>query len=57
MTNDERYAQRAEREMLAVSHFSDWNPSHFLDVGEMVMALSIAYAPRIRFIIIMKRII
>lgn len=43
MTNDERYAQRAEREMLAVSHFSDWNPSHFLDVGEMVMALSIGY--------------
>ena len=29
--------------MLAVSRFRDWNPSHFLDVGEMVMALAIGY--------------
>lgn len=43
MTKNEKYAQRAEQEMLAVSHFADWNPSHFLDVGEMVMALAIGY--------------
>lgn len=43
ITNEEKYAQRAEQEMLAASRFTDWNPSHFLDVGEMVMALAIGY--------------
>src|SRR5688572_13347887 len=43
MTQDEKYFLRAEQEMLAVSSFSDWNPSHFLDVGEMTMALAIGY--------------
>ena len=43
MTGDEGYARRAEEEMLAVCYFPDWNPSHFLDVGEMVMALAIGY--------------
>lgn len=43
MTGDVRYAQRAEQEMLAVSAFSDWNPSHYLDVGEMLVAVSIGY--------------
>ena len=39
----EAYARRAVEEMLAVSDFSDWNPSHFLDVGEMTMAVAIGY--------------
>jgi hypothetical protein len=43
MTGDERYLNRAEKEILAVSRFSDWNPSHFLDVGEMTMAVAIGY--------------
>ncbi len=43
MTDDNRYAARAEKEMLAVSDFHSWNPSHFLDVGEMTMALAIGY--------------
>ncbi len=43
MTGNEAYAERAVDEMLAVSAFSDWNPSHFLDVGEMVMAVAIGY--------------
>jgi Heparinase II/III-like protein len=43
ITSEEKYAERAEKEMLAVSAFSDWNPSHFLDVAEMTMALSIGY--------------
>jgi hypothetical protein len=43
MTGDDRYAARAENEMLAVSEFTDWNPSHFLDVAEMTMAVSIGY--------------
>lgn len=42
-TEDVRYAARAEREMLAICEFEDWNPSHFLDVGEMTMALAIGY--------------
>ena len=37
------YARRAVDEMLAVCAFSDWNPSHFLDVGEMAMAVAIGY--------------
>ena len=37
------YARRAVEEMLAVSSFTDWNPSHFLDVGEMTMAVAIGY--------------
>ena len=43
ITNNEKYLKRAEQEMLAVSAFSDWNPSHFLDVAEFTMALSIGY--------------
>lgn len=43
MTGDDAYAERAVEEMLAVSSFTDWNPSHFLDVGEMVMAVAIGY--------------
>jgi len=43
LNHDKKYVARAEKEMLAVSGFKDWNPSHFLDVGEMTMALSIGY--------------
>lgn len=43
MTEDEIYARRAEEEMLAAAAFEDWNPSHFLDVGEMTAALAIGY--------------
>ncbi len=39
----EEYARRAVEEMLAVSEFVDWNPTHFLDVGEMAMAVAIGY--------------
>lgn len=42
-TNDIRYAERAEREMLAAASFEDWNPSHFLDVAEMTIALALGY--------------
>ena len=38
---DPAHAQRAKDEMLAVAAFADWNPSHFLDVAEMSLALSI----------------
>ena len=43
ITGDKKYSDKAEREMLTSASFPDWNPSHFLDVGEMTMALSIGY--------------
>lgn len=43
MTGDQKYFDRCEKEMLAIAKFSDWNPSHFLDVGEMTMAMAIGY--------------
>jgi hypothetical protein len=43
MTGDKKYLLRAEKEMLAISQFSDWNPWHFLDVAEMTMGMAIGY--------------
>ena len=43
MTGEKRFAQRAEKEMLNVSGFFNWNSSHFLDVGEMTLALAFGY--------------
>ncbi len=43
LTGEEKYFRRCETELLAVSRFSDWNPSHFLDVAEMTMAVAIGY--------------
>lgn len=43
ITNNKKYAERAELEMLKCSNFSDWNPTHFLDVAEMTLALAIGY--------------
>jgi len=43
MTKQEKYRNRAEKELLKVATFSDWNPSHFLDVAEMTMAVAIGY--------------
>ena len=42
-TQKPQYLRRAEKEMLAIAAFSDWNPPHFLDVAEMTMAVSIGY--------------
>lgn len=43
ITQDEKYFKKAEQELLNISSFPDWNPSHFLDVAEMTMAVSIGY--------------
>ena len=43
LTKDKKYFERAEKELLKVSQFSDWNPSHFLDVAEMTMGVAIGY--------------
>ncbi|QDV64416.1 heparinase II/III domain-containing protein [Crateriforma conspicua] len=43
ITDNAAYADRCVVEMLAAARFTDWNPSHFLDVGEMTLALAIGY--------------
>lgn len=43
MTRENVFLKRAEDEMLKAASFSDWNPSHFLDVAEMTMAMAIGY--------------
>ena len=43
LTERQAYADRAAEEMKAIAAFSDWNPSHFLDVAEMTFAMAIGY--------------
>ncbi|MDD4103051.1 MAG: hypothetical protein PHU80_10540 [Kiritimatiellae bacterium] len=43
MTGNNAYLKRCRAEMLAAAAFEDWNPSHFLDVAEMTLALAIGY--------------
>ncbi|ACU04855.1 heparinase II/III domain-containing protein [Pedobacter heparinus] len=43
ISKDIKYLNRAETELNAICDFESWNPSHFLDVGEMCMAVSLAY--------------
>jgi hypothetical protein len=42
MENDTEILQRINDEVVAVCNFSDWNPSHYLDVAEMAMAVAFA---------------
>ncbi|MGJ8654666.1 MAG: heparinase II/III domain-containing protein [Opitutaceae bacterium] len=39
---DEAILERINQEVLAVCNFTDWNPSHFLDVAEMSLAVALA---------------
>jgi hypothetical protein len=43
LTGDERFSDRAKAEVLAACAFADWNPPHFLDVGEMTLGVAIGY--------------
>ncbi len=43
LTGDAAFVRRCEAEMGAVAGFSDWNPSHYLDVAEMTLAMAIGY--------------
>ena len=43
MTGKKAYLERAGEELAAVSSFTDWNPTHFLDCAEMTMAVAIGY--------------
>lgn len=40
--NDPVILKRINEEVVSVCNFSDWNPSHYLDVAEMSMAVAIA---------------
>ncbi|MDR1097862.1 MAG: heparinase II/III-family protein [Tannerella sp.] len=42
MEKDPKILRRLNDEVLAVCNFSDWNPSHYLDVAEMAMAVALA---------------
>ena len=42
MTGERKYAERAIAEAKSVAAFADWNPSHFLDVAEMTLAVAVA---------------
>lgn len=43
LTNNSAYAARAYAELESAANFPDWNPKHFLDVGEMCNAFAIGY--------------
>jgi len=43
LDGDQRFAERAKKELFAAAAFKDWNPSHFLDVAEMTHAFGIGY--------------
>ena len=43
MTGENKYLEAAEKEMLNLCDFKDWNPSHFLDDAEMTFAVSLAF--------------
>ncbi len=43
LTEDEKYAERAYREMEAAARWDNWNPRHYLDTAELCAALAIGY--------------
>lgn len=43
LTGRTEYRDRCRAELLAAAGFTDWNPSHFLDVAEMTFALAVGY--------------
>ncbi len=43
LTEKPAYAERAKAELLAAAAFTDWNPSHFLDTGEMTLGVALGY--------------
>ena len=43
ITGETKYADRAWLEIKAACDYKDWNPSHFLDTGEMMSAFAIGY--------------
>ena len=43
LTGDKQYLDAAINNMKAVCSFTDWNPSHFLDVAEMTNGVALGY--------------
>ncbi|MBE6984604.1 MAG: hypothetical protein E7434_03115, partial [Ruminococcaceae bacterium] len=43
LSAEQRFAQRAVDEMLAVCAFSDWHPDHYLDTAQMAYGVGIGY--------------
>ena len=43
LTCDDKYAERLYLELANAASYKDWNPYHFLDVGEMSCAFGIGY--------------
>lgn len=43
VTKDKKYLEHAEADLNDVCDFPDWNPSHFLDTGEMSLAVAVGY--------------
>jgi len=43
ITHEKKYFDQAEKELMAICGFKDWNPSHYLDVVELTMAAAIGY--------------
>ena len=43
LTGDGRFLARAKSDLLTAAAFPDWNPHHFLSVGEMSFAVAIGY--------------
>jgi len=42
-TGEQKYADKAVQNLLAVCAFKDWNPSHFLDTAEMSHAVGVGF--------------
>lgn len=42
LEKEKRILDRINQELMAVCGFSDWNPSHYLDVAEMSLAVALA---------------
>jgi len=43
ITHERKYFEKAEQELLTICGWKDWNPSHYLDVAELTMAVAIGY--------------
>lgn len=43
ITGDEKYAERAWKEMEKACSYTDWNPRHFLDTAEMAYGIAVGY--------------
>lgn len=42
-SGDEKYLRHAEKDLVDVCSFPDWNPTHFLDAGEMSAATGLGF--------------